>query len=148
MNSSFPYGEDACIIEEGFVADGTAHDGEAVLIDQTDPEKVTLCGDNGLFYGILVYDAKNGVAKATAPAAGTKVRVCVHGPCVARIVCAADNQLGGSNYYCGANGVLTVAADGKNTVAFLLDKRAKNGTTNDTDNEHIVYVTGAIRNDT
>ena len=146
LDSSTPYGEDKCIIEEGFVADGTASDGLAVKLDTTDPEKVVLAGDNEAAHGILLYNPKAGVAKGTAPTAGTKVRVLVHGPVCWRLTISADNVMGGQDLSLApGSGLGGPTADGKNHYARLLDKRAKNASTND---EHIVFWDGMHINST
>jgi hypothetical protein len=144
--SSLPYGEDKCIILEGYVADGTAVDAEAVIPDTTDPEKLIRAGDNVEALGVLLFNPKAGVVKGTAMTAGTKVRVLISGPVCWRLTISADNVLAGNSLSLApGSGLGGPGADGKWNYATLIDKRAKNASTND---EHIVNWHGCQRNDT
>lgn len=144
-NSSFPFGEDKCVVLDGFIVDGTVMDGIHVKLDTTTLNQLVQCGDNEQGLGILVFDPAWGVAKGTAPTAGYSARVCVHGPVTARLTIAADNVMGGASLCADAAGVLGVPGDGDSNVATLLDRRALNAATA---SEHIIMYRGRYLNST
>lgn len=149
-NTSFPYGEDKCMILEGFVTDGTAKAGQGVQLDTTDPEKLVQTGDgDSAFLGILVFnprwvDSNDATITFTGtPKAGQEARVCIRGPCVASINCTTDDFMGGMGLQCAGSGLLDEVAAAAHKVATLIDKRAKNSAGGAL---HIVYVDGVLYN--
>ena len=152
-NSSFPLGEEHCIIEEGYLTDGTVMDGYAVKIAAiTTYSTLAQTGaDTDIVAGILVYDPSwvdaNGApcAKGTAPKTGQNARICVHGPVCARVTMGAGaNKMSGESLGVTAAGKLISAGDGKNPCAYLLDKRVTDNATA----EHIVFFHGNHVNST
>ena len=129
--NSFPFGEEQCIVVNK-ISDGTAKVGYACKIIAGDPNTVGLA-TVGVEYGVVA--AGDGLALGDTPAAGTKVRVIVHGPCVARVNAGATNVVGGSKTFCAHDDeghfIPAVATGGAATSssAVLIDSRAGSSAT-------------------
>jgi hypothetical protein len=143
-NSSFPFGEDKCIVVDGYTWDGTAVDGNLVKLDTTVNNKIVQCGANEDALGVAVYDPTLGFAKGVAPTAGLPARVCIHGPVSARYTGSTGNIMGGFTLLAAAAGVCSPAADNNNSIGTLLDHEALDPATA---SEHIIMFRGNMRND-
>jgi len=142
-NSSFPYGEEKCIVRDIGIADGTIVDGDAVMFTSiTDFTVIQTSGagsDTVTPIGIAVKDPD--IPKGTAIPAGRRLRVCVRGPVYARITHGAGvNLRGGEAVNCAAAGVITGPATAAGyKCGTLLDKRAADSVTAA---EHIIHFDG------
>lgn len=142
-NSSFPFGEDKCIVKEMGVADGTIKAGNAVM--HTSITDFTLIPTNAAGsdtvspIGIAVKDPD--IPFGTAIPANRKLRVCIRGPVLATVTHGAGvNLRGGEALNCAAAGVLTGPASAAGyKCATLLDKRAADSVTAEL---HVVFFDG------
>jgi len=142
-NSSFPFGENKCIVKEVGVSDGTIKAGNVVMYTSiTDFTVIQTSGagsDNVTPIGIAVKDPD--IPFGTAIPANRKLRVCIRGPVLATVTHGATvNLRGGEALNCAAAGVLTGPATAAGyKCATLLDKRAADSVTAEL---HIVYFDG------
>ena len=147
-DSSLPFGELGCIIEDGYVTDATVKGGDFVKITSVTAYNTlaVTAADTDICIGILLHDPAWGVAKGTAPGAGLAARVLVFGRVAAYLTLAsAANKLKGTSIGCAAAGVGIPCADGKHPCAVLYDKR---GADNSTAENIIMFQGGDIWNDT
>jgi len=140
---SFPLGKDKCVIVDA-IADGTCLVGHACKMDTTNPNKAVLA-TVGAEAGVVC--TSDGLELGDTPTAGTNIKVCLHGPCVAKVNAGADNKVAGTLMLCAhaTEGhfipAVGTAGSATSSSANLLDWRAS-----DDENYHIIMFKGLSLN--